>query len=61
MSKDLLNYENMVERALKSVVVEALLQVAEFGLPGRIISITFATDFPGSNFRIICARSFRRR
>ena len=48
MSKDLLNYETMVERALKSVVVEALTQVAENGLPGsHHLYVTFATDFPG--------------
>jgi len=48
MSKDLLNYESMVERALKSVVVEALNQVAENGLPGsHHLYVTFATDFAG--------------
>tara|TARA_Y100001934_G_scaffold225791_1_gene270704 strand:+ start:161 stop:670 length:510 start_codon:yes stop_codon:yes gene_type:complete len=48
MSKNLLNYETMVERALKSVVVEALTQVAENGLPGsHHLYVTFATDFPG--------------
>ncbi len=48
MSKDLLNYETMVERALKSVVVEALTQVAENGLPGsHHLYVTFATDFQG--------------
>jgi len=45
MAKDILNYEKMVERALRSVVVEALSQVAEFGLPGtHHLYITFATD-----------------
>ncbi len=48
MTNDLLNYETMVERALKSVVVEALTQVAENGLPGsHHLYVTFATDFPG--------------
>ena len=48
MSKDLLNYETMVERALKSVVVEALTQVAANGLPGsHHLYVTFATGFPG--------------
>ena len=48
MSKNLLNYETMVERALKSVVFEALTQVAENGLPGsHHLYVTFATDFPG--------------
>ena len=48
MSKDLLNYETMVERALKSVVVEALTQVAENGLPGsHHLYVTFKTGFPG--------------
>ena len=47
MAKDILNYEKMVERALRSVVVDALLQVAEFGLPGaHHLYITFATDAP---------------
>ena len=45
MAKDILNYEKMVERALRSVVVEALSQVAEFGLPGtHHLYISFATD-----------------
>lgn len=48
MSKDLLNYETMVECALKGVVVKALTQVAENGLPGsHHLYVTFATDFPG--------------
>ena len=38
----------MVERALKSVVVEALTQVAANGLPGsHHLYVTFATGFPG--------------
>ncbi|PPR63429.1 MAG: hypothetical protein CFH10_00518 [Alphaproteobacteria bacterium MarineAlpha4_Bin2] len=45
MAKDILNYEKMVERALRSVVVEALSQASEFGLPGaHHLYITFATD-----------------
>ena len=45
MAKDILNYENMVERALRSVVIDALVQASEFGLPGtHHLYITFATD-----------------
>ena len=45
MAKDILNYEKMVERALRSVVIDALLQASEFGLPGtHHLYITFATD-----------------
>ena len=48
MSKDFLNYEKMVERALKNVVVEALDQVAKHGLPGaHHLYVTFATGFAG--------------
>lgn len=48
MSKEILSYEQMVERALRSVVIEALGQVAEHGLPGtHHLYITFATDYPG--------------
>ena len=48
MNKALLNSENMVERALKSVVVEALGQVADHGLPGaHHLYVTFATGFSG--------------
>ena len=45
MAKDILNYEKMVERALRSVVIDALLQASQFGLPGtHHLYITFATD-----------------
>ena len=45
MAKDILNYEKMIERALRSVVTDALLQASEFGLPGKHhLYITFATD-----------------
>lgn len=47
MSKDILSYERMVERALRSVVIDALEQVAEHGLPGaHHLYITFATEYP---------------
>jgi uncharacterized protein len=43
-----INYGALVERALRSVVRETLLQVAEHGLPGRHhLYITFRTDHPG--------------
>ena len=45
MSKDLLRYDRMVERALRTVVRESLLQIVEFGLPGaHHLYITFQTD-----------------
>jgi hypothetical protein len=48
MSNDILSYERMVERAMRSVVIDALGQVAEYGLPGtRHLYITFATKHPG--------------
>ncbi len=48
MTKDLLRYDRMVERALRSVVREALRQIAEYGLPGaHHVYITFQTDHPG--------------
>ncbi len=48
MSEDYLSYERMVERALRSVVIEALGQVAESGLSGaHHLYVTFATAFPG--------------
>ena len=48
MSNDLLRYDRMVERALRNVVVEALGQVAEYGLPGaHHLYVTFATEHPG--------------
>ena len=44
MSNDILSYERMVERALRSVVIDALGQVAKYGLPGNHhLYITFAT------------------
>ena len=47
MSNDILSYERMVERALRSVVIDALGQVAEYGLPGtHHLYITFATEHP---------------
>jgi hypothetical protein len=50
MSNDILSYERMVERALRSVVIDALGQVAEYGLPGtHLLYITFATEHPEVN------------
>ncbi|WP_119460180.1 ClpXP protease specificity-enhancing factor SspB [Rhodospirillaceae bacterium SYSU D60014] len=48
MSEDQLRYDRLVEDALRSVVREALLQVAEHGLPGdHHFYITFHTNDPG--------------
>ncbi|MDH3702091.1 MAG: ClpXP protease specificity-enhancing factor SspB [Alphaproteobacteria bacterium] len=47
MTEDLLQYDRLVERALKNVVREALNYVAEHGLPGsHHLYITFRTDHP---------------
>jgi hypothetical protein len=47
MTDDPLQYDRLVERALKNVVREALLHVAEHGLPGaHHLYITFRTDHP---------------
>jgi uncharacterized protein len=43
-----INYGALVERALRGVVRETLMQVAAHGLPGRHhVYITFRTDHPG--------------
>lgn len=48
MADDSLRYDRMVERALRSVVREALRETAERGLPGaHHFYITFRTGFPG--------------
>lgn len=48
MSKDYLRYDKMVEGALRSVVREALVQVAQRGLHGdHHFYLTFRTHFPG--------------
>ena len=48
MTEDLLQYDRLVERALKNVVREALLHVSSHGLPGsHHLYITFRTDNPG--------------
>jgi hypothetical protein len=47
MTEDLLQYDTLVERALKNVVREALSYVAEHGLPGNHhLYVTFRTDHP---------------
>jgi uncharacterized protein len=49
MTEDLLQYDRLVERALKNVVREALLHVSRHGLPGaHHLYITFRTDHPGA-------------
>jgi uncharacterized protein len=48
MTEDLLQYDRLVERALKNVVREALLHVSRHGLPGaHHLYVTFRTDHPG--------------
>ncbi len=48
MGLDLLQYNRMVERAMRGVVREALERVAAEGLPGQHhFYITFRTGFPG--------------
>jgi uncharacterized protein len=48
MTEDLLQYDKLVERALKNVVREALMHVSTHGLPGaHHLYITFRTDHPG--------------
>jgi len=48
MSNDLLRYDKLVENALRGVVREALISVAEKGLPGNHhFYITFRTGYPG--------------
>ena len=48
MAKEILQYNLMVEDALRSVVRRALIEVAEEGLPGNHhFYITFRTSYPG--------------
>ena len=48
MSRDLMNYGDLVESALRGVVRSALLRAAREGLPGvHHFYIIFQTDFPG--------------
>ncbi len=48
MAKQILQYNQMVEEALRAVVRRALSEVAEYGLPDRHhFYITFRTTFPG--------------
>ncbi len=48
MARDILQYDKMVETALRSVVREALALVAKNGLPGNHhFYLTFRTDHPG--------------
>lgn len=48
MARDILQYDKMVESALRSVVREALTLVAKNGLPGNHhFYLTFRTDHPG--------------
>jgi len=48
VGKDLLRYDKLVEKALRSVVREALEEVAAHGLPGtHYFYLTFDTNHPG--------------
>lgn len=48
MTEDLLRYDLMIEAALRQVVRETLVTVAQNGLPGdHHFYITFLTNFPG--------------
>ena len=48
MSEDLMDYQALVERAMKGVVRNVLLRVAEDGLPGEHhLYITFQTEHEG--------------
>src|SRR3954466_4401240 len=48
MAKDELGYDRIVERQLRGVAREVLVQVGSKGLPGdHHFYITFRTDFPG--------------
>ena len=48
MAKEILQYNVMVETALRAVVRQALTEVAESGLPGNHhFYITFRTGYPG--------------
>ena len=49
MAKDPLNYEAMMDRALRGVVSAALVEAVTKGLPGRHhFYVTFRTDHPGT-------------
>ena len=48
MTEDLLRYDLMIEAALRDVVRETVVSVAQNGLPGEHhFYITFLTEFPG--------------
>jgi uncharacterized protein len=48
MSKDFMHYKELMDRALRSVVREALLRVKKSGLPGsHHMYVTFRTKAPG--------------
>lgn len=48
MARDTLQYDKMVEGALRGVVREALIYVSKNGLPGNHhFYLTFRTDYPG--------------
>ncbi len=48
MNDDPLQYERLIEEALRGVVRKALAVVAEYGLPnGHQFQVTFRTDHPG--------------
>jgi uncharacterized protein len=48
MSRDSLDYGQMMDAAMRGVVRTALMRVAEMGLPGNHhLYVTFRTNFPG--------------
>lgn len=58
MAKEILQYNQMVEDALRAVVRRAISEVAEVGLPGaHHFYITFRTGFPG----VVLANYLRER
>ena len=61
MTQEGLRYDRMVEAALRSVVREALTEVAAHGLPvAHHFYLTFRTDAPGVNIPGVLRRQYPR-
>lgn len=61
VAKDGLRYEQMMEAAMRGVMREALVQVAETGLPGQHhFYITFRTEYPGAEIPPRLAQRYPR-
>ncbi|SVB88077.1 uncharacterized protein METZ01_LOCUS240931, partial [marine metagenome] len=59
MKNDCLNYEKLVEDALRTVVREALQKIASFGLPaGHHLYISFKTQAEGVQMAEILRKQF---